>query len=359
MKHFPDLFTLNCSIRKRLNRVFVLAFTAVCLPLCLAAQSPDSISGNRRPLARVAGSTIYEDELPASLQAQCQSLRQQEFEVERKALDQLVRQRLLEAEAKKRSVSVDKLLEMATGGKSFEPTQGELDAYYLGQKDRIPQSFDEARAKLQADLKGAKVQEAREEYLKLLQQHAEVTVLLKPPRVEVGYDEKRLKGSRSAPITIVEFSDFSCPFSRQVDSSLKELLVQYQGKVRLAYRDFPLRVIHPGAESLAEAARCASEQGRFWEYHDLLFANPDTDLRENAAQLQLDKMQFESCLSSGKYKPLIDEDIEDGLRSGVSGTPSFFVNGIYLAGLQPKAAFKNIIDEELAELSREDLKAKE
>src|SRR5713101_330077 len=307
MKDFLNFLTWKCSIRRQLCPSFVLGLTATFFCVNLAAQSPDSISERRTALARVAGITVYEDELPSSVQARCQSFRHQEFEFKRKALNQLVRQRLLEAEAEKRGVSADKLLGMATEGKSFEPTQGELDAYYLAQKDRIPQPFDEVRAKLEEDLKRAKVQEAQEAYLDLLQQQAEITILLKPPRVQVGYDERRLRGNHAAPVTIVEFSDFSCPFSKQAESTLKELLAQYQGKVRLAYRDFPLREIHPGAESLAEAAGCASEQGKFWEYHDLLFANANTDPFESAAHLQLDEKQFESCLSSGRYKPLIEK----------------------------------------------------
>jgi len=358
MKDLSRSFSLIYSKRQQLHRPFVVGLTALSLSLPLASQSVDSISERRSPLAKVAGSTIYEDELPSSVQAQCQSLRHQEFELKRKALDQLVRQRLLEGEAKKRGISADKLLEMATEGKSFDPTPGELDAYYLALKERIPQPFDDVKTKLEEDLKTARVQEARDAYLNLLQEQAEIVILLRPPRIEVSYDEKRLKGNHSAPITIVEFSDFSCPFCRQAESTLKELLAKYQGKVRLAYRDFPLREVHPRAESLAEAARCASEQGRFWEYHDLLFEKVSADPLENAAHLQLDEKQFTSCLSSGKYKPLIDKDLEDGIRSGVSGTPGFFVNGIYLAGSQPKATFEKIIDEELADLSRDDLKAK-
>ena len=357
MKDFSRSFGVEHSIRKQLHCAIVLSLTVLSLSLYLPSQSRDSIRERRRPLAKVAGNTVYEDELPSSVQAQCRGLRHQEFELEKKALDQLVRQRLLENEAKKRGTTPDKLLDKATEGKSFDPTEAELDAYYLAQRDRMPQPFDDVKAKLEEDLKAAKVQEAKDAYVDLLLEQADIVILLRPPRIEVGYDEKRLKGKHSAPVTIVEFSDFSCPFCRQAESTLKELLAKYDGKVSLAYRDFPLREVHPLAESLAEAARCASEQGRFWEYHDLVFENANADPLENAAHLQLDEKQFKSCLTSGKYKPLVDKDLEEAIRSGVSGTPGFFINGIYLAGSQPKATFEKIIDEELADLDRDDLHA--
>jgi protein-disulfide isomerase len=101
----------------------------------------------------------------------------------------------------------------------------------------------------------------------------------------------------------------------------------------------------------AEASRCAGEQGKFWEYHDLLFANPDRlnrdGLVEHARDLKLDEKQFDSCLSSGKYKAEIEEDLQEGIRAGVSGTPGFFINGSFLSGIQPEAAFEGMIQAEM------------
>ncbi len=161
-----------------------------------------------------------------------------------------------------------------------------------------------------------------------------------------------LRGSPKATVVIVEFSDFQCPFCRQVQPTLKNLLAKYEGRVSLAYRDFPLREIHPQAQSAAEAARCAGEQGQFWPYHDLLFAHPEKlnreGLVEHARSLKLDEKQFDSCLSSGKFKAQIEEDLQQGLRAGVNGTPGFFINGISLSGAQPQAIFDRFIQIELA-----------
>ena len=201
-----------------------------------------------------------------------------------------------------------------------------------------------------------KIQQARQDYVKSLLEQAEaggeVAVFLRPTRIEVSFDPARLRGSPDAPVRIVEFSDYTCPYCRRAESILSELRAKYQGKVSQAYRDYPLREIHPHAQMAAEASRCAAEQGKFWGYHDLLFANsekqtPD-DLRIYAHALQLDDKRFDSCLSSGQYKPQIEQDVQDGARAGIVGTPAFFINGIYLDGAQPAAVFERIIDEELS-----------
>jgi protein-disulfide isomerase len=191
----------------------------------------------------------------------------------------------------------------------------------------------------------------RRELLKSLQEHDGTPILLQPSKVHVTYDPARLRGSPQAPVMIVEFSDFQCPFCRKVQTTLKNLLEEYQGRVTLAYRDFPLRGLHSQAELAAEASRCAVEQGKFWEYHDLLFVNPNklnpAGLKEMAQSLGLNEKQFEACLSSGKYAKQVEQDLQDGIRAGVEGTPAIFINGILLSGAQPEATFEKIIQVEL------------
>lgn len=201
-------------------------------------------------------------------------------------------------------------------------------------------------------LKESELHQTRQEYLKHHQDHDGVFVSSQPTKVEVAYDPARLRGNHQAPVMIVEFSDFQCPFCRKVQATLKNLVEKYEGQVSLAYRDFPLRGMHGQAELGAEASRCAGEQGKFWEYHDLLFANPDKLNRAGAADLagslKLDQSQFDSCLSGGKYRKQVEQDLQDGIRAGVEGTPGIFINGILLSGAQPEAAFERIIQAELA-----------
>jgi protein-disulfide isomerase/Tfp pilus assembly protein PilF len=198
----------------------------------------------------------------------------------------------------------------------------------------------------------SKFPESRKEYLRYLQGHPETFTTAKPSRVEVSVDPARRRGNPQASIMIVEFSDFQCPFCRKVQPILKNLLAKYGSQVSLAYRDFPLRGMHGQAELGAESSRCAAEQGRFWEYHDLLFEKPDklnrNGLMELARTLKLDEKQFDSCLSSGKYRIQVERDLQDGIRAGVLGTPGIFINGILLSGAQPEDTFDRIIQEELA-----------
>lgn len=156
----------------------------------------------------------------------------------------------------------------------------------------------------------------------------------------------------AAPVTIVEFSDFECPYCKQVVPTLTQLLSRYPEKVKLVFRDFPLDSIHPQARKAAEAARCAEDQGKFWEYHDALFANaPKLGAEELAAyarQVGLDVASFQRCLGSGTHAAAVQKSVDEGIRLGVTGTPAFFINGELLSGAQPLDAFARVIERELA-----------
>jgi protein-disulfide isomerase len=153
-------------------------------------------------------------------------------------------------------------------------------------------------------------------------------------------------------VTLVEFSDFHCPFCKRARATLKQILKQYPGKVRHVFRDFPVDGLHPQARRAAEAARCARDQGKFWEYHDALFAGPPRatpdDLRRYAEQIALDVPAFERCVAAGTHRAAVQRDYEDGVRLGVAGTPAFFINGRLLSGAQPLEAFVRVIEAELA-----------
>ena len=155
-------------------------------------------------------------------------------------------------------------------------------------------------------------------------------------------------------MTIIEFSDFQCPFcGRFFEQALPQIEEGYikSGKVKLVYRDFPLESIHPQARPAAEAAQCAHEQGKFWAFHDKLFANQQQLSAENykkwAAELGLNAATFNDCVDKKKYAAEVSKDLADGSAAGVQGTPAFFVNGRVLEGAQPFAAFEAVIEEEL------------
>ncbi|MBI4256877.1 DsbA family protein [Candidatus Uhrbacteria bacterium] len=154
-------------------------------------------------------------------------------------------------------------------------------------------------------------------------------------------------GSRTAAVTIVEFADFGCPYSRESSFVIRELALQYPEDVRFIYRDFPLSDIHPIAQKAAEAGECAQDQGKFWEYHDKLYQNQNDltqdRLVEFAAELNMNAYQFETCLDSGRYADEVIEDYQAGVEAGVRGTPTFFINGNRIAGAIPKDILDAVI----------------
>jgi len=174
---------------------------------------------------------------------------------------------------------------------------------------------------------------------------------------DVSVDNDASKGSADAPVTIVEFSEYQCPFCKRfVDETYGKIFEEYGDQIHYVFRDYPLP-FHPNAQKASEAAECAGDQGKYFEYHDLLFENQEEWSEENdapvffkkyAADLNLNTTGFDSCLDEGQFEEEVKKDFADGEAAGVQGTPSFFINGRLLVGAQPFEAFQQIIDEELA-----------
>src|SRR6059058_4323526 len=235
-------------MRPDLGRFAPPFFVCLFFGCAVCASQAFGQAKQKEPLAVVAGQPIYDDDLLPFVQAQVFQLRVQEYEVKSKALENLVNQKLLEAEAKKKGIPAEKVLAQEVDAKVPEPTEAELQALYIVQKEQLRKSFDDIRAQLQQLLKQAKLQQARQDYYKRLREQAGMSIFLQKPKVEVAYDPARLRGNPKAPVVIVEFSDFQCPYCQSVESTLKSILAKYQGQVSLAYRDLPLRDIHPQAQ---------------------------------------------------------------------------------------------------------------
>jgi len=163
-----------------------------------------------------------------------------------------------------------------------------------------------------------------------------------------------VEGSANAKVTMIEFSDFQCPFcGRFFSDAYPQIKQNYidAGKVKLVFKNFPLTQIHANAEKAAEASECAFEQNKFWEYHDKLFQNQNnlgvSDLKKYAQQVDLDAQKFNSCLDTGKYASRVSQELQEGIAAGVDGTPSFFINGNKIVGAQPFSVFQQAIDTQL------------
>ena len=306
-------------------------------------------------LAEVDGVAITSEEVEKTLASQLSKLEEQIYNLKRQRLEALINEKLLAKEATKRGVSVPALLDAEVTSKVGLVTEQEIEKLYQQNKAQLKGEESNLREQLRGHLQNQKLATKREEFLKSLRSQAKVVVNLKPPpvlRVAVSVEGAPSKGSAKAPVTIVEFSDFHCPFCRRVIPTLAQLESKYGEKIKLVFRDFPIESLHPGASKAHEAARCANEQGKFWAYHDKLFAGPAKSSPEIfkgfAKDVGLEVTGFETCFDSGKYQAAVKKDIEEGKRVGVTGTPAFFVNGRLLSGAQSFETFARLIDDELA-----------
>jgi protein-disulfide isomerase len=278
-------------------------------------------------------------------------LSQAMFEARRLALDNLIGNLLVEQEAKARGLDKVKLVDQEVSSKVAPPTEPEVAAWYQANQQRVQgATLDQVRAPIRAFLVQERTQAARQTYLDRLKAKTTVRMMLEPPRQIVKAGDSPAKGPASAPIEMIEFSDFQCPYCLRANPAVAQVLSTYGDRIHFVYRNYPLPN-HPNARPAAEAAQCANEQGKFWPYHDRLFANPaqlsDADLKQSATQVGLDTPKFNACFDGHKYKATIDADIQAADDLGVSGTPAFFINGRSLTGAQPFEEFKRVIDEEL------------
>jgi protein-disulfide isomerase len=272
------------------------------------------------------------------------------YEVRSEAIESVIDQDLLDAEAKLRGMTTEAML-AAEEAKAKPVDDAEVQAFYDRVKSRLGETkleavADQIRQRLQAQRHG----EARQAFVKGLRDKAKVAVLLEPPRIVVAA-EGASRGPEGAPVTIVEFSDYQCPFCKRAEPTVEQIAQRYPAQVRFVYRHFPLDNIHPLARGASEAATCAEEQGKFWEYHAELFqSSPKLEkeaLRQAAEKVKLDVAAFDKCVAERRHHAQIEKDLEAGRAAGVSGTPAFFVNGIPLSGAQPIEKFVDLIDKEI------------
>jgi protein-disulfide isomerase len=229
-----------------------------------------------------------------------------------------------------------------------------VTALFDQNKQRLPAGMteEEAKREIEQRLRQRNVAQVRTRYRQELLDRAGYRVRLEPPRSEVAVPAVApATGPEQAPITIVEFADYQCPYCQRAEPTVQEVLARYPGKIRLVHRDFPLDN-HQRAVPASRAAYCAGEQGKFWEYHRNVYEKPsdfsDDDLKRRAAELGLDAEKFGTCYASNRHDETIRAAAGQGTSLGVTGTPTFFINGRMLVGAQPVDAFRTIIDEELA-----------
>jgi protein-disulfide isomerase len=323
--------------------------------LLLALSVPVAACTASKPLAELDGEAITAEEVEKTLGAPLARLQEQIYLIKRQKVEALIAERLLAKEAAKRGISVQALLDAEVTGKAGLVADQEIDVAYQANKAQLRGEEASLREQIRAQLQNQKLAAQRQAFLRSLRSEARVVVHLKAPpvfRAEVAMDGAPFKGPATAPVTIVKFEDFHCPFCKRVQPALTEILSRYGDKVRLVHRDFPIDRLHPEASKAHEAARCANDQEKFWAYHDVLYANAPKgspeQLKAYAQEVGLDLAAFEHCLNSGKYQAAVQQDVEGRTHAGVTGTPAFFINGQLISGAQPVDSFVRVIDEELA-----------
>lgn len=305
-------------------------------------------------LATVNGVHITDAEVTERIKNRIRKLESQIFDIKLDELAGMVEEKLLENEAKKLNVSLDDFLNTEIRTKIEKPTDQEITTYYDVVKSRLQdRPLDQVRPQIVQQITQSKERNLYKDLVAKLRKMAKIEMNIERPRVEVSVDDDFVQGAASAPITLIEFSDYQCPFCKRVRPTLQSLMEKYNGKLKYVFRDFPLS-FHKQAPKAAEASQCAGEQGKFWEYNKALFENQqnllETDLKKYAKGLTLDQKKFDECLDTGKFANEVNKDFLDGQAAGVSGTPAYFINGIFLSGAQPEEAFEAVIDEELTRL---------
>ncbi len=290
-----------------------------------------------------------EEQLKAQLANIQVQVKDQEFNLRKKALAEM----LFDMEAQSRGITRDVLLAQEITAKSAV-TAADTDTLWEEVKDRAKGA---TKAQVMTQLQQMAAQRKAESRAslyerELFKKHNVSFLGLQPARKTVTIPKDApILGPVDAPITIVEFTDYQCPYCQQAQQHVDRVMAAYKDKVRLVYQEFPLD-FHGQAKPAGVAARCAGEQGKFWEMHTGLLRSPGSfdaaDLQRRAVELGLEPMKFNTCITSGKYDPVIQKAIDNGRSVGVTGTPTFFLNGRVFSGAQPFEVFERMIEEELA-----------
>jgi protein-disulfide isomerase len=280
------------------------------------------------------------------------------YQNRRNVLEQIMGDILIENAAKAASKTTADFVKDESQKRVAAVTDADVQQFFEANKERAQgRTIDELREPIRQFLAEQRKQQARAQLAGELSTKAGGTrVLLDPPREQVSVAATDMvRGPAQAPITIVEYSDYQCPFCARVNPTLDRVRQTYGDRVRIVFKDFPLP-IHPEAPKASEAAYCAGDQGKYWEMHDRLFANQQAlqlpALKQHATALGLDGNAFNQCLDSGKHGARVAENIKSGEKLGIGSTPTLYVNGRPVVGAQPFEYFKGVIDEELTRIGR-------
>lgn len=331
-----------------------LSFSACNKPAATtptAPAAPGAAENPNQPIAKYNDVTITLKDVDAKIAPQLKQMEKQKMELRQQAAEQIALEALAKAEAAKVGQTDEQWIKAQMEAKLPPPSEADIAKVFEENKARMPPgaTAESMREQIVAFLQKDKGREVAMGIFEDLKTKGNYQLLLEEPRTQVEA-KGPARGPNDAKVTIVEFSDFECPYCSRAEESVNQVMEKYAGKVRIVFRHFPLS-FHPNAPKAAEASACADEQGKFWEMHKQLFANQKgltvPELKQHAAAIGLDQAKFDACLDGGGKKGLVDADTKAGSEAGVNGTPAFFINGKLLSGAQPFSEFEKVIEAEL------------
>ena len=306
-------------------------------------------------VARLEDTPITLGELDAEIAGQLRELDEQRYQLRRQGLDQMINHRLMQAAAQKRKVEEQAFLKEELDNKVKPVDDEQVKRFFEERAAQLPPGakFEDYRDRIATYLARQGKAERAKELFAELRKNSRVSITLAPPpqpKVEIAADGPS-RGPKDAKVTIVEFSDFECPYCRDGRDIMEKVVGKYGDKVRLVFRNFPLSA-HRQARKAAEAGLCAEAQGKFWPLHDTMFAHADqlsiAELKAAAGKLGVEQARFDKCLDNAETAAQVEKDLADGEKAGINGTPAFFINGRMLSGVRKVDEFSQVIDEELA-----------
>ena len=299
--------------------------------LVTEVKPPVTATERARVLATIKGEAITAGEVEDSLLPLIFDVQEQVYKLRKDELELSINDALLTQEAQKRKITVEALLEAEV--KPAPVTEQQMQAFYDQNKDRVSGAFAETKDAIKQYLEQNELRRAERTFVEKLRAAATIkTFLVAPesPVFAISTNDQPSLGSADAPVTIIAFTDYQCPSCAAMHPVLEQLVKEYGNKVRLVTRDFPLSQ-HTEAFKAAEAAEAAREQGKYWEYIQILLRNQSAlsveKLKGYASELALDRTRFDAALDSGKFTESVQRDVEDGMKLGINGTPTIFVNG--------------------------------
>lgn len=342
---------------KKLTTVVLAVLLAACLvsckkPAATSAPTTAAPAASGDVAATVGGEAITMDDLNKAAKENLARLDTEAYRIKKGVLDTMVEGKLIEQAAKKKGMTVEKFLAEEVDAKVTKPTDDEVKALFEARKGAAGNmTFDQAKGQLTDFLLQSRKAQARQALVAKLRQDAAIKVNIEPPRVNVDVaSATHAMGPKDAKVTLVEFSDYQCPFCKRVRPTIWRLVDEYKDKIRYVFMDFPLS-FHKDSRKASESAWCAGDQGKYFEMNRKIFDTQDKigvdDLKKNAKDLGLDAKKFDKCLDGGVHSKDVDASVAKGSSVGVSGTPAYFINGISISGAQPYESFKDLIESEM------------